>query len=280
ILSPIATGNWDKALTSHQQIFLNPLMFFLILRFFVSKNFRYAWVALFVSILFAPNFGFTSAPPIFAFYPLAFFFLFIFLYLQKIRLPSWKKASAFIILFLGLHTFQLVPQAISLLEPGSFSNTRVFDHKVIMNEGVQYFIAILPLAKVSNYLLLPFTKSLFHLFYAIVPFAIVIALIIKKKKQSVFLLTGCFFLVTLFLLLANITHIGVDFYKKLFYLPGFSMFRNFIGQWTMIYIFFYALFFGQAMKIFFNRFKKINYRFIVLGTGILFIFSSWGFISG
>lgn len=280
VLSPIATGNWDKALTSHYQIFLNPFIIFFLLKFLITHNLRYAWVALFITVVFAPNFGMTSAPPFFAFYPLAILFLIFLLKLQRISFPSWRKIILVVVFFLGLHAFHLIPQIMNLFEPGSFTNTRVFDKESIAHEGIRYFIAILPLAKVSERLLLPSIHTALPFVYTVIPFVIILGLILSKKTLKVLLLTSCFFIGTLYLLTANITGLGVELYKNLFYIPGFSMFRNFIGQWAMVYMFFYALLFGLSVKVILSKFSKLNYTYVVLGLGILFIISSWNFISG
>lgn len=280
VLSPIVTGNWDKALTSHFQIALNPLMFFLLLKFFITHNFRYAWIGLLVSILFAPNFGLTSAPPFFAFYPLAMLFLILILKLHNMVFPSGKKIIIVIFFFIGLHIFHLIPQVINLFQPGSFTNTRVFDTTNIAQEGIRYFNAVLPLAKVSERVLLPSLDTALPFVYILVPLVIILGFVFNKKKQKTIFLISVFFLLTLYLLTANITQLGVKLYESFFYLPGFSMFRNFIGQWTMVYIFFYALLFGLSIKILFVRFSKLNYSYIVLGFGLLCICSSWRFISG
>ena len=39
--APIVIGNYDKALLSHDQIFLNPLCFYFILNYFIKEKFRY-----------------------------------------------------------------------------------------------------------------------------------------------------------------------------------------------------------------------------------------------
>jgi len=280
ILSPISIGNWDKALTSHNQIFLNPLMFLLVLKFFTTNNFKYIWLGLLISLFFAPNFAFTSAPPFFSFYPLSLFFLSLMLFITKTSKISWKKIIIIFLMFLGLHAFHLIPQIVNLFEPGSYANTRVFDKQSIAHEGIRYFYGVLPLAKVSFNILLPNLNSIFSIVYVLVPFSIILALILNKKINKVFLLIGMFFLLTLYLLSANITSIGVEFYKNLFYIPGFSMFRNFIGQWGMIYIFFYALLFGFAIKTIFSRLTYSAYKHITIFIAILFFVSSWGFLRG
>ncbi len=99
-------------------------------------------------------------------------------------------------------------------------------------------------------------------------------------KNKTFLLSGIFFLTTLFLLSANITAVGVTIYQYLFYIPGFTMFRNFIGQWLFVFSFFYALLFGQALWIILKHFSKRVVIGLFFMISILLVLSSWQFISG
>lgn len=281
ILMPTMTGNWDKALMSHNQVFLNPLMFYLLLRFFVEHNYKYLWWFLMVSFIFAPNFALTSAPPFFAFYPLAV--LFIMLYVAVIfkkKLP-WRGIIVGGIIFIGLQVFQLIPQIISLFDTGSFANVKVFDKESIAHEGIRYFIAVLPLAKASVNVLLPSIVKDLGWLSIIAPLIIILGFLLNRSRDKTILLIGMFFLIIFFLLTANITNLGVEFYKKLFYIPGFSMFRNFIGQWLFVYSFFYSLLFGLAIL---NIFEKLKNRSLIMVIafliGITITISAWPFING
>ena len=51
------------------------------------------------------------------------------------------------------------------------------------------------------------------------------------------MLIAIFFFTTLYLSSANITQIAVELYRMLFYIPGFSMFRVFYGQWQWVHAF-------------------------------------------
>lgn len=277
ILSPLITGNWDKALIPHDQIVIHPLIFFLVFKFFVTNNAKYIWFALLVGLIFAPL---IYSPAFFAFYPFAIVFLILVLIMTKTNKASWKNILLSILFFVGLHAFHFLPQLASILDPGSFANTRIFDKASIIHEGVRYFIGVLPLAKVSANILFLSANQVFQFVSLLIPLSILLALIIIKRKQTIFLLTGVFFLLTLYLLSANITNIGVELYKQLFYIPGFSMFRNFIGQWTMVHVFFYTLLFGQGLKIIFNKFGKPVYTYGSFCLATLFILSSWQFLQG
>jgi len=65
IFSPLIFEGWDKPIFTHDQIFLNPLMLYLFLRFIISNKFIFLAFALLVSLLFAHNFSFGAAPAVF-----------------------------------------------------------------------------------------------------------------------------------------------------------------------------------------------------------------------
>ena len=280
ILAPIMLGNYDKALTSHNQVFLNPLMFYLILKFFTDTNVKYLWAALWISFVFAPNFALTSAPPFFAFYPLSIVFLLLYTKFVVRKVIPWRWMFYGGLLFLGIQAFHLLPQVINLFEPGSFTNTRVFDRTSIMHEGVRYFTAILPLASVvKDIFMTPMVTQLTWVSF-IAPTIIMIGFVLNTKSK-VLILTAGFYLVTLYLYAAKITNVGVEFYKNLYYIPGFSMFRNFIGQWPSVYAFFYALLLGLAIHVII---KHLSYRRWMSYLGgviiVLWVVSALPFLKG
>lgn len=280
ILAPTMTGNYDKALTSHNQVFLNPLMFYLLLKFMIESDPLYVLAGLAISFIFAPNFALTSAPPFFAFYPLAIGYVMLYTkFVRNSKLP-WKWMCIGAIVFLGIHAFHLVPQIMNLFEPGSFTNTRVFDRSSIAHEGVRYFLAVLPLANVTGRIfMVPATQWLLWS-SVFAPFFVLLGLI-YGKKDKILHLTAVFFLLTLYLYSAKITDVGVAIYKALFYIPGFSMFRNFIGQWPSVYTFYYALLVGLSV---FAVFQKMKFKSWMLTVGavviILWISGAFTFLRG
>jgi hypothetical protein len=252
ILAPSMAGNMERALLSHNQIFLNPLMFYLLLKFFLSNRYIYGWVALGVTVLFAPNFGFPAMPAFFAFYPLAILFIMIYVLILKKKNISIRNTLLLTASFIGLQAFHLIPQLINLLEPDSYVNMRLFDSKAIVHEGVRYFISILPIAKASNNFFYTIDISVTKVFSSIMVALIILGLYLNKPRNRTILLLCTFFLITFFLMTANITSIGVEIYKNMFYIPGFSMFRNFIGQWQFVFAFFYSLLLGCSLYAVFN----------------------------
>lgn len=279
VLAPPMIGNYDKALTSHNQVFLNPLMFYLLLKFFSENNFRYVLAAIGLSFVFAPNFALTSAPPFFAFYPLAMCYLLLYTRYVIHKTIPWKWLLVGGSLFVGVQAFHLLPQITNLFEPGSFTNTRVFDRASIMHEGVRYFTAILPLASVvKNIFMTPIVLQFFWV-GIIAPAMIIIGFLLNKGNR-VLILTAGFYLVVLYLYSAKITSVGVEVYKNLFYLPGFSMFRNFIGQWASVYTFFYALLLGIAGDGVLKRLKPKLAVTLVVAFTLVWVAGAWPFLKG
>jgi len=280
----VATGSekliffWVKALHSHDQVFLNPLIFLLLLRFLLTQNKRWLLSFLFVSFIFSSNFAFISAPPLFAFYPIAITFLLLYVVLIRKRKILIKDVIIGIILFLGMQSFHFVAEVAGLFDSGSTTNTIVF--KDIVNGGVNFFLAVHGEGKTSISFLIPSPEVSLRWTSFIVPLIIILGYILLRKKQKTILLTGVFFLLTFFLVTANITDIGFEFYKRLFYIPGFSMFRHFFVQWSFIFIFFYALLFGQSLSVVLSRCKKVYVKLIAASILILFAIGFFPFLNG
>lgn len=280
----VATGSekliffWVKALHSHDQVFLNPLMFLLLMRYFLTQNKWWLLSFLFVSFIFSSNFALISAPPLFAFYPIAIVFLLLYAIFIRKRKILVKDIIIGIILFLGMQSFHLIPEIGNLFDSGSATNIVVF--KDIINGGVNFFLAVHGEGKASVSFLIPSPEVSVQWTSFITPLVVVLGYILLKKKQKVILLTSVFFLLTFFLVTANVTDIGLKFYKRLFYIPGFSMFRHFFVQWAFIFIFFYALLFGQSLSIILSRCKNIYVKLISASILMLFVIGFWPFLNG
>ncbi|MDP1721687.1 MAG: hypothetical protein Q8L37_00605 [Candidatus Gottesmanbacteria bacterium] len=279
IFNPAMTENYVRALPSQDQVFLNPLMFYLLLKYITTSQFRFLSLGLFVSLFFSHSFSWTAAPPFFAFYPLGIIFLIVYtVFILKRKMP-WKGLLFGLLLFLGLHAFHLLPEFFDLFSPGSTTNTRVFDNAYML-EQIGYFSSALAIPKLSLRWFAHSVYSQISWASIIIPFVIILGIILKKKYDKTAILIGLFFLLTYYLVNAKITNIGIDLYRSLFYIPGFSMFRNFYGQWQFVYYFFYSLLFGVTAFFLLNRLKH-KYVIIFSSTIVLyFIVSSWQFING
>jgi hypothetical protein len=284
VLSPVSILGWDKVLMTHNYVFLNPFMFYLLLRYFLTDRFWYLLAALLATFIFSANFSFAAAPVFMAFYPVSLVFLFVYKRWILATGIRWKQLFAAGVAFIFLHAFHILPQVVSMMTPGSVLHTAVFSDQGKFDRGLGYFSAIAPSIKASvNLFILPqmteFSKLL--LFMVVVPLAVIAGFMIGKtteKMKKTMILIGGSFLSVLFFATANITDYGLWTYKKLFVLPGFSIFRNFYGQWAGTYLFYYVLLFGVALSVILRTYGKVR---IPLGVFLFFlIVNAWPFISG
>jgi len=278
IFSPMFIGNFDRALSNHNQVFLNPLILFLLLRFLLTNKIIYIFISFLISIIFSENFAWVSAPPIFAFYPLGILFILSYaVFIRKIKI-NIKILFLALLTFIFLHSFHFIPTFTSLFQNGSSINSRIFN----TSDGsyLGYFYGVLPIAKVSLNILAYSASKQFGFLTVIIPFILILGFLFNAKKQKTIVLTALFFFITFFLITANITNLGVLFYSKLFLIPGFNMFRNFIGQWQFVFYFFYSLLLGQAFYLVISKVSR-KFAFIFsLIIGLFFVITAWPFING
>ena len=260
--------SWTTSLPMLNQIFLNPLIFYLLLRYVLSFSFWYILAILLLTMLYSGNFGFSAMPQLLAFYPLAIgLLLFSTAKIFHRRIP-WVGLCTAVLLFIGLHAFHIMPFAASLFTKGSFYNSYVFTDQSIQNAGVQYFNANHEaLGKISTALFQPalWNQNIFILF---IPMIMLLGFILRPSKL-LGVVSICF-AATFFLVSANITHIGVSLYRILFYIPGFMMFRSFSDKWYGAFAFFYSLLFAIS----FNEVSKIRSRWIVITLTIVVVGST------
>lgn len=281
ILNPqiIKNDSWVTPINSHHEIFLNPLIFYLLLRFFLSNKYGYLLLALLISFIFSPNFAWGAIYSFSAFYPLALIFLSLYVvFIQKKQMP-WKGIIIGLLLFLGLHAFHLIPTVVDLFTPGTNLNTRTLSEE---NRSLQlnHFYGVIGYAKASINMLSVAPIKEFAWTSMLIPIIVIGGFLFNKEKRKTILLTGIFFLITFFFLTANITHFSVKFYEKLFYIPGFAMFRDFTYVWRFVFAFFYALLFGQALFFIFSQIKKSYVKFLFPLLAAFVMLNAWPFING
>ena len=270
--------SWETALTSHNQFFIYPLIFFFLFKSLITHKYIYLWIALLISFIFSPNFGgLESMPAFFAFWPLTTVFLFLYVKIFGKKSISWKIIFAGTALFLGVHAFHLLAQVVSLFDSGSFTNVKVFDKYYMIDLGLNIFGAVLSSGMATLNLLLPSPNINLRGISFLSALIVLVGFILNKKKE--FLLISIFFFITFFFTTANITNVGVEFYKSLFYLPGFSMFRVFF-KWLYVFVFFYALLFGFATYSIIEK-LKVNYsKYFFIFIFIFLIISGIPLFSG
>lgn len=260
----LMNAGWETPILTHNQIFLNPFMFLLIFKYLLTKNYFYIIGACILSVVFSTNFSYIGSPTFFAFYPLSLLFLWSYIkFVRKMTIP-YKGLVIGLVLFVCLHAFHLIPEVLDVFSLNSANNKTVFATGGQSSRGgFDYFIAIAAGTKVSLAWLgvAQFQNDPEYIIFILFPFVLLGGFFFNKGKTL--LVTGIFFLVVLFFATANITDIGFTFYKLLFKIPGFSMFRNFHGQWSYVFIFFYTLLFGQALAIIAQNVKvRVGHFFI------------------
>jgi len=281
IFPPALLEAWKHVLITYNQVFLNPLMFFLFLRYFKSRNFLYITIAAIITFIFSPNFSAAAAPAIFSFYPLSISFLMLYtIFILKKPIVVKHILYGFLLL-LGLASFHLIPQLLLLFSKGSTINATVFTVHGKFDRGLSFFSAIVPNIKASfNLFLLPQMTSLnsFSKLFSIFPFIIIIPFLIKKSRTMS--LTLFFFLIATLFATANITGLWLYAYKSFFSIPGFSMFRNFNGQWIYTFIFFYGLVFSQGLFIILQSVRKVYSYLLALFLSMLLLIGALPIIRG
>lgn len=279
LFNPAMTENYIRALPSHDQVFLNPLMAYLLLKFFLSGKMRFAVIAIGVSVLFAHVYSYTSAPSFFAFYPLAVLFAFCYaIWIKRVRI-GWLRVMWAMILFISVHAFHFVPEFFDLIDASNRTTSRVFNASDAA-EQLTYFVSVLPIPKVS---LRWFAASAWMPSIAwsvVVPFVIVCGFLLARRPKRTMTLAGLFALVTLFFSTAKVSDAAVGLYKQFFlFIPGFSMFRNFYGQWQFVFFFFYSILFSLSASSILPRVGRLAVG-TSIGVGLLLIVRVIPFLNG
>lgn len=281
--------NWDKAITTHNQIFLNPMIFFLLLKFFITDNPFYLMAILLISFVFSTSFSFISAPALFSFYPFAFVYFFFY---RKyiVQAPfRWKSLACFLLLFFAIQAFHLLPQFSVLVNRTSSEFERIFSPESA-SQGLDYFSSVYQEIRLSKNIIsavqIEKPLSLIDLLLFAFPIIVLVGFIVTPSYQSwrkhtkTHVLLTVIFIGALFFDTANVTNVGLTFYKLLFKLPGFSMFRNFYGQFLYVFIFYYALVIGYSLyNVLVVSVKKIR-MILYLFFPVVLLLHGWPFISG
>lgn len=281
LFNPAMTENYVRALPSHDQVFLNPLMTFFMLRFFLLGTYHYATIIIMVSLLFSHVFTYGNAPSILAFYPLALLFIGVYLTWIKNISMSWMRVAFILTIFIGIHAYHLIPEIHDVFDASNSTTSRIFN-KEDAAEQVTYFLSVLPIPKVSLRWFgasswMPGIVGSF-----LFPLIIIIGFLFNNGRiRRTLALLGLFTLITLFLATGKVSDAAVALYKQFFLvIPGFSMFRNFYGQFQFVFFFFYSLLFGVAASVLFSRVDKRFIGIISVVAGGLLLVRSVPFLNG
>ncbi|MCL4360167.1 hypothetical protein M1555_02835 [Patescibacteria group bacterium] len=274
-------SGWEKPIITFNQVFINPLMAWLILKLLLTQNAGYLAAALLTTLAFSPNFSAVGAPPFFAFYPLTVLFLMSYTVFVRKKAVPWRLLGIGLILFVLLHAYHLANTVNSVL-----STSSAYYHDLFSPEGtvggrnpLSYFIAVATSLKISRIWLslAQFEDKPYFVLAVLYPLLLVLSFIYNRGKTL--LLTGLFFLAA-FYFASAVTQSGFYLYKLFFRIPGFAIFRNFHGQWLYVLCFFYALMVGLAIAIVTSRLRRRMARTVLLLCAAVTLGFSFPLISG
>ncbi|MBI5621806.1 hypothetical protein HY933_03015 [Candidatus Falkowbacteria bacterium] len=287
IFSGILMYNWQKYINSFHVMAVYPIAIWFFLRYLNSKDKRYLIYLLLWTLVFSWNFSFVAAPLFFSFFPLAFLLLLLYAIITQ-RLQLFVKGVLIVVLiFFFLQAFHLVQLGLSLVDSSSSISTVIFSSAGKLQRGLSYFEGNAPRVRLI-YNLLAYPQ---YYLYATVgappgifkmitdygiryggvlfifPLIVVLSLLVKKDRRDQLVslsLLGVFLLVTFFMTANLFGPYGPDFYARLFYLPGFSMFRSFYGAFATIFVFMYALLFGWSLYYILEHVRRRWLRAVIL----------------
>lgn len=301
VLSPINFFKFQNALLYNNQTIIYPFFVYLFLRFLKTVKYKYLLLLIFVCFVFSVNLSINVIPWFAAFFIFFTAFIILYAWIEK-KLPVLLRGGVFFLsLFLLTQFFQLIPQIYGIMDVSSPYNQMLSGR---INDGLQYFESVRPYIHlfynlgnqdqygVADYyntgdkmLLYEYGAKYLSLFL-IYPILIIFGILNFKKNKNTskakkYWAVFCVSIVLLFFMTANVGSFGVELYRKLFDIPGFSMFRSYYTKFNFVFTFFYALLFGYSLVVVLNvvRIKKIKAGL----SGIIFcliIFNSWPFLSG
>lgn len=296
--SPLIIYEWQKALYSFNQIFVYPLILFLLLKFIKTANYKYLFFAGIMSFVFSVNFSFPTFPWFFSFF--SFSLLFLYYYSKNLgRIKVYKKGLfVFTGIFLSLQLFHLVPQIVNVLDFSNPNSRAIFDNASYLNRGLQYFLSVQSYVRLTYtwlnqpQFMLPTTKPMYefglryrYLFYIYIYLVLAGGIIVKKIgsqiEKKLYAVIFALFLILSFLMTANINNFLLELYKFMFNIPGFSMFRSYYTKFGMTFVFFYAMLLAYSLVFILDYFKNVYGKIILIVVLLsLIVFNGWPLLSG
>jgi len=298
VLSPLVIYEWQKALYSFNQILVYPLVFYLFLKYLKTRRSFFIFLALIVTFIFSVNFSYPTFPWFLAFFSFACLFLFLYSLVNGTLKVLIKGLGLFVGLFFAIQAFHLFPQLSNVLNFSNPNSQAIFSQDLAVNRGLSYFLSVQPFVRLTYnlldqpQLLLAGSQDMFdfglkyrYLFYAYILVVILGGLLAAKfgnrKEKKLYFIMALIFWLLCFWMTANITNLSLALYKKLFLVPGFSMYRSFYTKFALTYVYFYGLILSYSLFLVF-KFTKNTGRKVILVGGLLFliIFSGWPLLSG
>ncbi len=277
---PISSmSGWDLPLIIQTEHFVYPLIFFLIMLYFISSKVYYLLLALIVSFIFAQNFSWVGLPNMISFFSFTIIFLVLYSLIFLKQKPNLKEIITVLIFFLLIHAFHYLPLIYSLLEKNTALTNQLSQGN--LSDTLHYVNSVASYTE-KSYQLFGFTpfSMLSFINISLIIFPIIIILSLIKNKSKPFLFVSFFFAVSYFFVTGKVTNLGFSVYKALFYIPGFIMFRDFFGRWLEIFLVFYSLMIGFSMENILklkSKFLKYSIYFVLI---IILVINAWPFIIG
>ncbi len=274
-LSPVIILDWNRALYNIYSFFIYPLLFLTLLKYIETNKFIYLWAGSLITSVFAINFNVTNIPWLlsFSFFSVVFFLVYGF-FVKKLS-KTLLALLIFLLLFFASGSFYVIPRVADLARPDNNLITLAFNKTKALNRGLIYFNSIYPSVKlkynlmdqVQYQLLVDFNSPAKEMFvphkkympFAVIyPIVILLAMLINKEEylDKLLILNLLIFIPLLFFMTGNITPLAIKIYQKLFYIPGFAMFRHYIGKFAMAYAFFFSITFSIGLVIVLKHIKN------------------------
>lgn len=305
IFSPVIVYEWLKAPYHLHYVFVYPLIFYLFLKYLKTGEKKHIVWAAVVSFVFSINFSYVTSPWFFSYFPFAVCFLFGYSVIHKKTRALFQGAKLFIILFLLVQLFHLLPQTNNVLDPANVSHKTVFSREGIIDRGLGYFNSVQPyvslisnLTNQSQYrLAVTFnhpTKEIiydygikYQYLFFLYPLIVLLGVLLYNREEEdprqrkIFFILVSVYVVLTFFITANVGEFFVNLYKKMFALPGFAMFRSFFTKFSMSFVFFYSLLLSLSLIKIVPLLKHFVFKYLFLGllAGMI-VFNGWPFISG
>ena len=283
-----------------------PWIFYLLLKYVESKKNHFLLLLILISIVFSVNFSIATSAWLFAFCLFALPFIIIYFFLNKENHGNGaiiKDLLLFCILMILCHAYTIIPELQNIFDSSTRYGNLLSEEKAI-NRGLAYFLSVAPhvrliynltnqpqyfLATAFNHSQVPLYWSYgirFHFLFICYPLILAtgifaaLRLKLSNYERKVFFVLLGFFIMILFFMTANINVFFYSIYKVLFFSPIFQMFRSFYTKFASVFVFFYALVFGFALRYMMEDLKKKITRPVVCCLGMILIYQAYPLLAG
>jgi hypothetical protein len=282
VFSPLVQfSDWIARLSSTIfSIFLYPALLYFLLLAINKRSIKLLLPGAFLAGIFSFSI-YTPVPWLFAFIIGAFVFLLVYFFFYRSHLfLIFKYLLLYLIFIIALNLPWIIVllnsiffnKSVPMLSSGQVSGVLIkeganFIKGIAFNSSPLYTLLMLPSRDFVG--LGSIFRTYFYYKYIIIfllwPVIISLGLIFSKTKEKIALLLAIFPAVVLgYLITVNITDIGIDLFSLLIAkIPGFIMFRNYYGKFSIAFSFFYSLALGVSLAIILARIKKVFFKVFI-----------------